>query len=407
MRYFDAARSYGLAEEFLGSWLAARGLGRADVTVGSKWGYTYTAGWRVDAEVNEVKDLSIETLRRQEGESHVLLGDALALYQIHSATIESGVLEDAAVLDELARLRASGLRIGFTSTGPRQSETIERAVATGHFDAVQATFNLLDRSAGPALAAARGAGLGVIVKEAVANGRLTGRGDVPELLAAAAQLGVTADALALAFVLAQPWVDVALSGASTVPMLLSNLAALDVPFDQEVDARLAGVARVAGRVLGAPRSTALELEPAPVALRTGAKAYANPRKRQSRSRRRSGEWVGGWASWVGGWASGSAVGQGRRAVSAPAQGLTEARIDAVEPLAGHGWSFLPTAGRKETKSAAEPDGNRRPPSVDQPLLQAPDGQRHSSSAQASSTATWTMSPLEKCCSDTSRTSATQ
>src|SRR5580693_3392224 len=47
-RYFDAARSYGLAEEFLGSWLAARGLGRADVTVGSKWGYTYTAGWRVD-----------------------------------------------------------------------------------------------------------------------------------------------------------------------------------------------------------------------------------------------------------------------------------------------------------------------------------------------------------------------
>jgi aryl-alcohol dehydrogenase-like predicted oxidoreductase len=241
VRYFDAARSYGLAEEFLGSWLAARGLGRADVTVGSKWGYTYTAGWRVDAEVNEVKDLSIETLRRQEGESHVLLGDALVLYQIHSATIESGVLEDVAVLNELARLRASGLRIGFTSTGPRQSETIERAVATGHFDAVQATFNLLDRSAGSALAAARGAGLGVIVKEAVANGRLTGRGDVPELLTAAAQLGVTADALALAFVLAQPWVDVALSGASTAPMLLSNLAALDVPFDEETDARLAGV----------------------------------------------------------------------------------------------------------------------------------------------------------------------
>src|ERR1700722_11556347 len=56
VRYFDAARSYGLAEEFLGSWLAARGLGRADLTVGSKWGYTYTAGWRIDAEVNEVKD---------------------------------------------------------------------------------------------------------------------------------------------------------------------------------------------------------------------------------------------------------------------------------------------------------------------------------------------------------------
>ena len=65
VRYFDAARSYGLAEEFLGSWCSARGLSRDDVTVGSKWGYTYTAGWRTDAEVNEVKDLSIETLRDQ------------------------------------------------------------------------------------------------------------------------------------------------------------------------------------------------------------------------------------------------------------------------------------------------------------------------------------------------------
>jgi aryl-alcohol dehydrogenase-like predicted oxidoreductase len=242
VRYFDAARSYGLAEEFLGSWLADRGFGRDDLTVGSKWGYTYTGGWRTDAEVNEVKDLSIETLRRQEAESQVLLGDTLALYQIHSATIESGVLEDVAVLDELARLRAGGLRIGFTSTGPHQSDTIERAVATGHFDAVQATYNLLDRSAGPALAAARDAGLGVIVKEAVANGRLTGRGDVPELIDAAARLEVAPDALALAFVLAQPWVDVTLSGASTVSMLLSNLTALDASFDEQIETRLAGVA---------------------------------------------------------------------------------------------------------------------------------------------------------------------
>ena len=241
VRYFDAARSYGLAEEFLGSWLAVRGLGRADLTVGSKWGYTYTAGWRVDADVNEVKDLSIETLRRQEAESRVLLGDTLALYQVHSATVESGVLEDAAVLDELARLRAGGLRIGFTSTGPRQSDTIERAVATGHFDAVQATFNLLDRSAGPALAAASDAGLGVIIKEAVANGRLTGRGGVPDLIEVATERGVAPDALALAFVLAQPWVDVALSGASTAPMLLSNLVALELEFDPELEQRLAGV----------------------------------------------------------------------------------------------------------------------------------------------------------------------
>lgn len=241
VRYFDAARSYGRAEAFLASWLARRGLSPGQLTVGSKWGYTYTAEWRVDAEVHEVKELSLETLCHQEEESRGLLGAHLQLYQIHSATLESGVLEDRAVLDELARLRAGGMRIGLMTTGPRQAETIRRALQVGAFDAVQATWNLLDRSAGPALADARAAGLGVIVKEAVANGRLTERGDVPALREVAAQAGVGADALALAAVLAQPWVDVVLSGATTVAMLESNLRALSADVDGAVLERLASV----------------------------------------------------------------------------------------------------------------------------------------------------------------------
>jgi aryl-alcohol dehydrogenase-like predicted oxidoreductase len=228
VRYFDAARSYGKAEAFLASWLEARGLGRDDVTVGSKWGYRYTAGWRTDAEVNEVKELDAPMLRRQLAETRELLGDHLRLYQIHSATIESGVLDDAEVREELGKLRATGVFIGFTSTGPHQARTIEHALEVGGFDSVQSTFNLLERSAGPALAAAHEAGLGVIIKEALANGRLTDRGDVPELIAAARQAGTTPDALALAFVLSEPWVDVALSGADTVAQLQSNLTALEV-----------------------------------------------------------------------------------------------------------------------------------------------------------------------------------
>src|ERR1700704_2783087 len=49
VRYVDAARSYGRAEEFLAGWLAERG--HANVAVGSKWGYRYTGGWRVHAPV--------------------------------------------------------------------------------------------------------------------------------------------------------------------------------------------------------------------------------------------------------------------------------------------------------------------------------------------------------------------
>jgi aryl-alcohol dehydrogenase-like predicted oxidoreductase len=242
VRYFDAARSYGRAEEFLGSWLDARGLGPPEVSVGSKWGYTYTADWRIDADVHEVKDLSIATLRRQEAETRSHLDGALGLYQIHSATLDSGVLEDRAVLDELARLRAGGLYIGLSVTGPRQGDTIMRALEVGGFDAVQATWNLMEPSAGPALAAAHDAGLGVIVKEAVANGRLTDRGDARLLQQVAAELGVTADALALACVLAQPWVGVVLSGASTVSQLQSNVAALQVSVSGDALERLGALA---------------------------------------------------------------------------------------------------------------------------------------------------------------------
>src|SRR5262245_22051482 len=128
VRYFDAARSYGRAEEFLGRWLAARQIAPGAVTVGSKWGYVYTAGWHVVADKHEIKDHSLPVLRRQYAESRVLLGGHLRLYQIHSATADSGVLDDRAVLDELGRLKADGVRVGLSLSGPRQGETLGRAI---------------------------------------------------------------------------------------------------------------------------------------------------------------------------------------------------------------------------------------------------------------------------------------
>jgi aryl-alcohol dehydrogenase-like predicted oxidoreductase len=232
VRYFDAARSYGRAEDFLASWLERRGVEPGAVTVGSKWGYTYTADWQVDADPPEVKDLSAATLRRQLGETRERLGPWLSLYQIHSATTSSGVLDDPAVREELERLRVSGVAIGLTITGAEQAETIEHALERGGFDCVQATYNLLERSAGHATARAHEAGLGIIVKEALANGRLTARGGCAPLRRAAERLGTSEDALAIAWVLAQPWVDVALSGAATPEQLRSNVAAVRLELDE-------------------------------------------------------------------------------------------------------------------------------------------------------------------------------
>jgi len=217
IRYFDAARSYGFAERFLGSWLRERGLPPKAITVGSKWGYTYVGDWQVEARVHEVKDHSLAALRRQIAESRALLGEYLDLYQIHSATLESGVLDDYAVLSELNALRVSGLTIGMSVSGPRQADVIRRALAVSvdgvnAFQSVQATWNLFEPSAGPALAEAHQAGWGVIIKEALANGRLADR-----------------DQHAIAAALANSWVDVVLSGAVTEAQLRSNVGALTMP----------------------------------------------------------------------------------------------------------------------------------------------------------------------------------
>jgi aryl-alcohol dehydrogenase-like predicted oxidoreductase len=226
VRYFDAARSYGRAEEFLGEWLEGRL--RDDVVVGSKWGYVYTADWEIDADPPEVKHHDADTFRRQLEETHRLLGDRLALYQIHSATPDSGVLEDEAVLADLRDLRAGGVAIGVTVSGPSSPETIDRARELGIFDAVQATWNLHERAAEDALRRAHDAGIEVLVKEALANGRLTARAGNAILDHAATKAETTADALALAAALVQPFTDVVLSGAASVDTLRSNLAAVHV-----------------------------------------------------------------------------------------------------------------------------------------------------------------------------------
>jgi aryl-alcohol dehydrogenase-like predicted oxidoreductase len=241
VRAFDAARSYGRAEAFLATWLERRGLGPDDVQVSSKWGYAYTAGWRVDADEHEVKELTAPQLRRQWAETSELLDGHVRLYQIHSATVESGVLEDEEVRAELARLRERGVRVGLTVTGSGQAETIERALRVGGFDAVQATWNLHERAAAAALARAHEAGLYVMVKEALANGRLTARGSVPALAETARERGTTEDAVALAAALAQPWADLVLSGAATESQLRSNLVARELVWDDELEGRLAGL----------------------------------------------------------------------------------------------------------------------------------------------------------------------
>ncbi|NBM21251.1 aldo/keto reductase [Streptomyces sp. GC420] len=247
VRYVDVARSYGRSEEFLADWLAAR-PDAGDLVIGSKWGYRYTAGWRTDAEVHEIKDHGVATFEEQRAQTAELLGERLDLYQIHSVTPDSPALSDKELHARLAEFAAeSGVSIGLTTSGPAQAETIRAALAVlvddkPLFRTVQSTFNLLETSAAPALAEAHEAGVAVIVKEAMANGRLAAPHAPAALREAARRTGLGCDAVALAVILRKPWASVVLSGAVTAVQLSSNLHAAVVDLDDEELARLADLA---------------------------------------------------------------------------------------------------------------------------------------------------------------------
>jgi aryl-alcohol dehydrogenase-like predicted oxidoreductase len=258
IRYVDAARSYGRAEDFLASWLRKRAIEPGEVSVASKWGYTYTAGWSTSATQHEVKDHSLAAFERQLSESVERLGRYLSLYQIHSVTAESKTLQDNALIDAIARLRERGIRAGLSVSGAGQDVAIRRSLEVRRdgqpvFSSVQATWNLLERGAESALEDAHAAGMKIVVKESLANGRLTGdagrgKGEegilsplVARIREVAEARSTTIEILALAAALARPWANVVLTGAATVGQIQANVAALELAYDHELDEHLRSV----------------------------------------------------------------------------------------------------------------------------------------------------------------------
>jgi aryl-alcohol dehydrogenase-like predicted oxidoreductase len=229
VRYVDCARSYGLAERFLGSWLAARPGRRSRLVIGSKWGYRYVGGFRMDADVHEVKEHSVAMLDEQWPETLEALGGPPDVYLVHSATLDSPALSDPGLLSRLTELAATGVRVGLSTSGPRQGDAIDAALAAGPYSVVQATWNLLEPSAGPALARAHDAGWFVVIKEALANGRLGPGGDAAADVRTAAHDEQAPDAFAIGCALGRPFADMVLSGAVTPEQLRSNLAARPLP----------------------------------------------------------------------------------------------------------------------------------------------------------------------------------
>jgi aryl-alcohol dehydrogenase-like predicted oxidoreductase len=173
----------------------------------------------------------LQNFLKQVQETKELVGDYLNLYQIHSATFESGILENKEAHQALHKCREEhGWAIGLSVSSPKQGDVLAAArkiEVDGRrlFDSVQCTYNLLEQRPGLALQEAHDAGMDIIIKEGLANGRALRH---PSVLKYAEQLGCPADQLALACILAQPFEPRVLSGAITPEQLESNLMASEV-----------------------------------------------------------------------------------------------------------------------------------------------------------------------------------
>jgi aryl-alcohol dehydrogenase-like predicted oxidoreductase len=233
MRYFDTAPGYGLAEALVLEWLQTKN--DPTIEIATKWGYTYTANFDKNAIIHEVKEHSLAKLNAQWDFSKQLL-PYLKVYQIHSATIETGVLENLKVLERVASLKKEhNLKIGLTTTGANQAEVIKKALnitvdGASLFDLFQVTYNFLDQSILKVSEELIQENKSIVIKEALANGRVFRNESYPHynkmyevLESISKKHNVGVDAISLKYCEQTIPNSIVLSGASTYAQLKQNL----------------------------------------------------------------------------------------------------------------------------------------------------------------------------------------
>ena len=233
IRYFDTAPGYGLAEKLVLEWLQTKN--DTSIEIATKWGYTYTANFDTKATVHEVKEHSLSKLNEQWNFSKQLL-PYLKVYQIHSATLETGVLENKQVLAQLAFLKKEhNLKIGLTTTGTNQVEVIKKAInvlvdGEAVFDLFQVTYNFLDQSLKEISDELLSQNKSIVIKEALANGRVFKNENYAHYSKMYATLdslskkhNVGVDAISLKYSEQTIPNSIVLSGASTTEQLKENL----------------------------------------------------------------------------------------------------------------------------------------------------------------------------------------
>ncbi|MGI8589230.1 MAG: aldo/keto reductase [Chloroflexia bacterium] len=258
--FFDTAPDYRESEALLGEALEGR---RGDVVLATKCGRQQSrvaGGWQASEDWTEAGVAAqIESSLRH------LRTDYLDLVQLHSPP--RWVLDDGAALRGLEHARDAGkvLHIGISAAHPDAGYEI----GLGVFETLQVSYSILQQEPGAdTLPAAAARGIGLIVKQPVANGipdmpdrpahpDWSGKWDVAQRMDWAS-LGAPTDrtALALRWVLSNPLVSTAIVGTSDLRHLEKNaVPAAEPPLDGASLRRIEDAYYAARRRLGGEDAT--------------------------------------------------------------------------------------------------------------------------------------------------------
>jgi predicted aldo/keto reductase-like oxidoreductase len=182
-------------------------------------------GWRDRIAVSTKYPLWFEKSYRQllEEQLQRLDLDYLDFYHFHG--IGDGFFTHARreeFIRDAIKAKEEGLIRNISFSFHDKPEVMPKLIDIGIFSSVLCQYNLLDRSNEAGMAYAKAHGLGVVVMGPVGGGRIAGLDP-----ATAKQLGIevrSSAELALRFVLANPNVDCALSGMSTMEHVVENAA---------------------------------------------------------------------------------------------------------------------------------------------------------------------------------------
>lgn len=160
INYIDTAPAYGLSEERIGKALAHR---RHEFVLSTKVGEEFSDG-------RSAFDFSPQAVQKSiERSLQRLKTEWLDVVFIHSSGEDLRIMAETGTVEALQRLKAAGTirAIGLSA------KTVEGARATLEWaDAVMVEYHLQDQSHEPVMDEAARRGVGVVVKKALASGRL-------------------------------------------------------------------------------------------------------------------------------------------------------------------------------------------------------------------------------------------